>query len=100
MIDRLEAFALGSEGALKALSGELFASACIASYPSATFARMLSVWLPAVSARWYRRFHRTFMVSRVCQVVPFTMLPPLIVTEPPAPSWRAFGTGPVVVNRM
>jgi hypothetical protein len=28
------------------------------------------------------------------------MLPPLIVTEPPAPSWRAFGTGPVVVNRM
>jgi hypothetical protein len=28
------------------------------------------------------------------------MLPPLIVTEPLAPSWRAFGTGPVVVNRM
>ena len=36
------------------------------------------------------------MVSRVCHVVSFTMLPPLIVTEPLAPSWRAFGTGPVV----
>jgi hypothetical protein len=26
-------------------------------------------------------------------VVSFTMLPPLIVTEPLAPSWRGFGTG-------
>jgi Recombinase len=26
------------------------------------------------------------------------MLPPLIVTAPPAPSWRAFGKGPVVVS--
>ena len=43
---------------------------------------------------------RAPVVSRVCHVVSFTMLPPLIVTEPPAPSWRAFGTGPVVVNRM
>jgi hypothetical protein len=33
-------------------------------------------------------------------VVSFIMLLPLLVTAPPAPSWRAFGTGPVVVNRM
>jgi hypothetical protein len=33
-------------------------------------------------------------------VVSFTMLPPLIVTEPRPPSWRALGTRPVVVNRM
>ena len=33
-------------------------------------------------------------------MVSFTMLPPPIVTAPLAPSWRALGTGPVVVNRM
>jgi hypothetical protein len=33
-------------------------------------------------------------------VVSFPLVPPLIISEPPAPSWRAMGTERVVVNRM